>query len=104
MFFFFNLHSCYSIEKECHEGQLGPKASGSSIANSGGSQDYHLKVQGFKEKLDKFRLQVNSISGIDVSKDRQIEKVKMLKDELDHKRKLLSKYKNNCPIEGVPKV
>ena len=61
-------------------------------------------MQSLKDKLDKFRLQVNSISGIDVSKDRQIERVSILKNELDHKRKLLSKYKNNCPIEGVPKV
>ena len=79
-------------------------ASASQMGSSGGVIEYHLKVQELKDKLDKFRQQVNSIKGIDISKDQQIDKVRIYKDQLDHKRKLLSKYKNNCPIEGVPKV
>lgn len=68
------------------------------------SLDYHLKVQTLKDKLDKCRTQVNSVKGIDVTKEEQIKRAEVLKMLMHQKRELLSNYKNRCPIEGVPRT
>ena len=68
------------------------------------SQDYHLKVQTLKDKLDKCRSQINSVKGIELTKEEQIKRVDVLKLLMNQKRELLSNYKNRCPIEGVPRT
>lgn len=68
------------------------------------SLDYHMKVQTLKDKLDKCRSQVNSVKGIDITKDEQVKRVEVLKNLMVQKRELLSNYKNRCPIEGVPRT
>ena len=85
----------HSIEKEMLDG---------SKSMSRESQDYHLKVQALKEKLDKCRAQVNAIKGIEMTKEEQVRRVDVLKVLMTQKRELLSNYKNRCPIEGVPRT
>lgn len=68
------------------------------------SPDYHLKVQTLKDRLDKCRAQVNSVKGIEVTKEEQVQRVEVLKKLMSQKRELLSNYKNRCPIEGVPRT
>lgn len=65
------------------------------------SQEYHLKVQLLKDKLETVRNQVGQIKGIEVSREEQLKRVDLLKNQLAAKRDLLAKYKNQCPIEGI---
>lgn len=65
------------------------------------SHDYHVKVQGLKDKLDQMRDQVNKVRGIELTKEEQLKKMDILSYQLAQKREVLARYKNHCPIEGA---
>ena len=65
------------------------------------SHDYHVKVQGLKDKLDQMRDQVSKVRGIEVTKGEQIKRFQILAHQLVQKREILARYKNHCPIEGA---
>ena len=87
-----------SIEKEIHE-----SPSGAPKGVSREPQDYPIKVQLLKQRFDKSREQINTVRGIEVTREEQLKRLEVLKTQLVQKRLLLSKYKHRCPIDGIPK-
>lgn len=65
------------------------------------SHDYHVKVQGLKDKLDQIGEQINKVRGIELTKEEQLKKLDILVYQLNQKRDVLARYKNHCPIEGA---
>ncbi|KAI2799885.1 hypothetical protein RDWZM_004892 [Blomia tropicalis] len=88
-----------SLEKETHE---NPSQKVILITQQSNS-DPHGKVQQLKDLFAEFRSTVPKISGIDSSKEEQLHRLYVLREQLVMKKELLMKYKKNSSFEALRK-
>ncbi|XP_058795837.1 mediator of RNA polymerase II transcription subunit 9-like isoform X1 [Phymastichus coffea] len=81
-----------SVEKDPHDSSQKAKE----------SQDTSQKILELQKKLDSARAQIKRLSGIEYSKEEQLQKLEILRKQLKLKRELLLKYRTMCSFD-VPK-
>ncbi|XP_022915972.1 mediator of RNA polymerase II transcription subunit 9 [Onthophagus taurus] len=77
-----------SIEKDHHD----------NTSKTRESQDCSLKVLELQKRLDNARAQINSLAGIEFSKEQQLNHLEALKTQLRLKQELLHKYRYLYPF------